>query len=120
MNSSERPSIGQNLSWWRLLLYLPVLFLRIFQSGLHLAAVVLHPALPIAPRIIRYRTVLRDEAAVVLFANSITLTPGTITAEVNADELIIHAIDDASADDRVLRSLEESAGRVFSGQRGTP
>ncbi len=119
LNSSERPSIVQNLSWWRLLLYLPRLFLRIFQSGLHLAAVVLHPALPIAPRLIHYRTTLRDEAAVVLFANSITLTPGTITAEINANELIIHAIDDASADDGVLRSLEASAGRVFPRRRET-
>lgn len=120
LNSNERPSVLQNLSWWRLLLYLPWLFLRIFQSGFHLAAVVLHPALPIAPRLIHYRTTLRDEAAIVLFANSITLTPGTITAEINADELVIHAIDDASADDGVLRSLEAGADRVFPRRGGTP
>ena len=119
MNTGDSSSPVQKLPWWRILLYLPWLFVRILQSGLHLTAVILHPALPIAPKLIHYRTELQDEAAVVLFGNSITLTPGTITAEVNSHELTIHAIDEASAHDGTLRRLEQRIGQAFQRPRST-
>lgn len=119
VNTGEPISPVQRLPWLRILLYLPWLFLRILQSGLHLAAVILHPSLPIAPKLIHYRTELQDEAAVVLLGNSITLTPGTITAEVNSHGLIIHAIDEASAHDGTLRRLEQRIGQVFQRPRST-
>ena len=113
MNTDEPSASVQKLPWLRILLYLPWLFLRILQSGLHLTAVILHPSLPISPKLIHYRTELQNDAAAVLFGNSITLTPGTITAEVNSHELIIHAIDEASAHDGNLRRIEQRIGKVF-------
>ncbi|MCH7616022.1 MAG: Na+/H+ antiporter subunit E, partial [Nitrospinae bacterium] len=92
---------------------------RILQSGFHLSVLILHPALPIDPKLIRYRTKLREEAGIVLLGNSITLTPGTITAEVNAQELIVHAMDDASGDDLTSQRLEQKIAKVFRQQEGS-
>ncbi|WP_447974552.1 Na+/H+ antiporter subunit E [Nitrospira sp. Kam-Ns4a] len=100
--------------WRRLLVYLPWLFARIVLSNLHVAALALDPRLPIAPRLIRYRTALAEPAARVLLANSITLTPGTITAELDGDELVVHALDEASASDLETGLLEQKVAWVFA------
>ena len=63
-------------------------------SGRHVAYLILHPRLPIEPALIRYTTGLEDPVAIVILGNSITLTPGTITADVQGNELTIHAMDD--------------------------
>ena len=91
---------------------------RILQSGFHLSVLILHPALPIDPKLIRYRTKLREEAGIVLLGNSITLTPGTITAEINSQELLVHAMDDKSADDVTSQRLEQQIAGLFA-EKGT-
>ena len=57
--------------------------------------------------------VRRGAEAVVLLGNSLTLTPGTITVEVNSNEIIVHAIDDASGKDLIERRFERRIGQVF-------
>jgi multicomponent Na+:H+ antiporter subunit E len=102
----------------RIVWYFPWLVGRILQSGFHLSVLILHPALPIDPKLIRYRTKLREEAAIVLLGNSITLTPGTITAELNSQDLVVHAMDDESADDVTSLRLEQQIASLF-GEKGT-
>ena len=51
-----------------------------------------------------------------LLGNSITLTPGTITAEVNSNELLVHSMDDDSADDLTSLRMEQK----LPGVRGQP
>ncbi|MBC8352764.1 MAG: Na+/H+ antiporter subunit E [Planctomycetes bacterium] len=87
---------------------------RILQSGFHLSKLILHPSLPIDPRMIRQRTKLRKDAGIVLLGNSITLTPGTITVEVNSDELEVHAMDAESAEDVTSFRFDEQIARVTS------
>lgn len=97
--------------------YLPWLFLEIFKANLHVMYLVFHPRMReiIDPRIIRFRSVLRHEISLVTLANSITLTPGTITVYVSVDgHFKVHAIDRASAEAlpgemerRVAKALEE-------------
>ncbi len=113
LNSGHSDSLFRKILVWRILGYLPWLFGRIVQSSLHLTTLILHPSLPIAPKLIHYQTKLLRQEAVVLLGNSITLTPGTITAEVNAQELIVHAIDDESGHDLTTQRLEEKIGQVF-------
>jgi multicomponent Na+:H+ antiporter subunit E len=62
---------------------------------------------------IRYRTKLHHPAAVALLANSITLTPGTITAEVNSPELVVHALDGESTADLTTGKFEKEIAWVF-------
>ncbi|MDG1928732.1 MAG: Na+/H+ antiporter subunit E, partial [Nitrospinaceae bacterium] len=57
---------------------------------------------------------LRHNAAVVLFGNSITLTPGTITAEVDRNNLIVHAMDkDLSEDFESSKEMESKIADIF-------
>lgn len=93
--------------------YLPWLVIQVVKSGVHLSMLILHPSLPIAPKFFRYRTELEEESGIVLLANSITLTPGTITLEVNGQELVVHAIDDIAATDILNQCFEKKiAGMV--------
>jgi multicomponent Na+:H+ antiporter subunit E len=102
----------------RIFWYFPWLVGRILQSGFHLSVLILHPALPIDPKLIRYRTKLPEEAGIVLLGNSITLTPGTITVEVNSQDLVVHAMDDKSADDVTSQRLEQQIASLFT-EKGT-
>lgn len=90
------------------------------MSGLHLAYLILHPKMPIAPRMIRYQTMLDNDAAVVLLGNSITLTPGTLTAEVNSNHLLVHAMDEESARDLVTLLMEQKVSGIFEKQEDQP
>jgi multicomponent Na+:H+ antiporter subunit E len=90
---------------------------RILQSGFHLSVLILHPALPIDPKLIRYRTRLSEESGIVLLGNSITLTPGTITVELNSQDLVVHAMDDKSAHDVTSLRLEQQIAGLF-GEKG--
>lgn len=98
---------------FRFMMYLPWLFYRILISNLHTAFVILHPKLPIDPVMIRYQTRLRNPAAVTLLANSITLTPGTVTTETAPGELMVHALDAESSGDLVSKRLEEKIEWIF-------
>jgi multicomponent Na+:H+ antiporter subunit E len=111
LNTERGRSRVENVRWLRMLAYVPWLLWRILQSGIHLSYLILHPRLPIDPKLIRYHTDLKEEVGIVLLGNSITLTPGTITVEVNSHELVVHAMDDDSADDLIsLRMVQKIAG----------
>ncbi len=98
------------------LLYIPWLLSRIVVSNLRTTSLILNPRMPIQPRLIRYRPELRDPAALALLAISITLTPGTVMVEINSDELVVHALDDASAEDITNRRFEDKIRRIFKSE----
>ncbi len=113
LNSGHSPFVPRFRLWGKIFLYLPWLFTRIIASSLHLTKLILDPRLPIHPRLIRYESKLREPPAVVLLGNSITLTPGTITAEVNGQVLLVHAVDELSGEDVTSRRLEAKIADVF-------
>jgi len=86
--------------WLRFFLYLPWLIKEIVLANLHLLKLVFHPRLldEINPQLIEFRSRMKDDMGLVTFANSITLTPGTITVSLSVfGDYVVHAIDDASA-----------------------
>ena len=113
INAGHSPFVPRFYIWGKILLYLPWLFTRIMFSSVYLAKLILHPKLPIDPILFRYESKLKDPPAVVLLGNSITLTPGTITAEVNKNVLLVHAMDQASGDDVTSGRLESKIADVF-------
>ena len=113
INSGHSPFVPKFRLWGNILLYLPWLFVKIVQSSLHVSKLILHPALPIEPRLINVEANLGHHAAVVLLGNSITLTPGTITAEVDRNKLIVHALDEASGEDVTQKSIESKIAGIF-------
>lgn len=63
---------------------------ELVKSNLRLAGIVLSPALPLHPGIVKVRTKLKSPMGRLLLANSITLTPGTLTVEMEGEWLYIH------------------------------
>jgi multicomponent Na+:H+ antiporter subunit E len=82
-----------------MIVYLPWLFWQILLSNLHVAYIVLHPRMEelIDPQLVRFRTKLKGSFARVTLAQSITLTPGTITVELDDDEFTVYALTAATA-----------------------
>ena len=85
------------ISWGRMLLYAPWLAWQVLLSGLEVAWLVLHPKMPISPCVVRFDTPLPHELARLTLANSITLTPGTVTLDVEGDTFVVHALTTSSA-----------------------
>ena len=89
--------------------YYGYFFKELFKSNLTLAAIVLSPSLPVNPAIIKVRTKLKSRMGRLMLANSITLTPGTLTVEMEGEWLYIHCVTLESAD------LEEATAQIISG-----
>lgn len=102
--------------WIRLPSYVAWLLGRITQSSLYVTYLILHPRLPINPEMIRHRVELPHKLAVALLGNSITLTPGTITAEATSHHVLVHALDRTSAEDLLSGRLDRRVARVFDGK----
>jgi multicomponent Na+:H+ antiporter subunit E len=74
------------------IIYLFVFIWECIKANFDVAYRVLHPAMPIRPGIVKVRTTLKSDLARTLLANSITMTPGTITIDIIGDYLYIHWI----------------------------
>jgi multicomponent Na+:H+ antiporter subunit E len=74
------------------LIYLFFFTLACIKANFDVAYRVLHPAMPIRPGIVRVKTILTSKFAITLLANSITMTPGTITVDVIDNDLYVHWI----------------------------
>ena len=77
---------------WRLVLYWPWLFREIVKSAWDVSKIILAPKLPISPTLVRVKTSQKTTVGIVTYANSITLTPGTISVEVAKGEILVHAL----------------------------
>jgi len=90
----------------RLLAYWAWLIKEIVMSSLVVAKVVLDPRLPISCRYIELKSSSPDRVGQVIFANSITLTPGTLTLDLHRGELKVHALTQGSADDLMSGEMD--------------
>lgn len=77
--------------------YWPWLGVEIVRSGWDVTRRILDPRLPISPAIARFAPSQRSDLGLVIHANSITLTPGTIAVRVGRDEFLVHALTEAGA-----------------------
>lgn len=78
--------------------YLGWLTVEVIKSNLDVSRRILSPGLPISPTVIRVPASQKTEIGRVIFANSITLTPGTVSMDVREDEIEVHALSrDAAA-----------------------
>lgn len=77
---------------WRVLGYWPWLMKEIAKSAWEVSRIIVNPRLPISPTLIRVKTSQQTTVGVVTYANSITLTPGTISVDVKQGEILVHAL----------------------------
>jgi multicomponent Na+:H+ antiporter subunit E len=111
------PSRGEKvlLKTRRFIVYVGWELWQIYLATIDVAKRVLG-ILPIDPRIIEFDTTLRSDFALVTFANSITLTPGTITIDVEPSNgrYIVHAIAKEPADSLTVdQTMQKKVGYVF-------
>lgn len=104
----------------RLAGYAPWLAWEIIVANLLVTYRILHPRLPISPRLLRFHTSLRGELPHLLLAQSITLTPGTITVDLDHGELVIHALFDSHDQSLAEGAMEQRIAAVFGEQLSHP
>ena len=99
---------------FRFLAYIPWLLYQIVLSTIHVSFLALHPRMldKIDPTIVTFKSRLQSNVARVALANSITLTPGTITIRVEGDIFYVHAISRKAAAG-LPGEMEDRLARVF-------
>jgi multicomponent Na+:H+ antiporter subunit E len=100
----------------RLLLYVPWELWQIFLANIDVAYRVLHPKMPIDPRVIEFETSLRSDFALVTLANSITLTPGTVTISVEPEKgkFRVHALAAKAAEALLVeQTMQKKVASVY-------
>ena len=71
--------------------------------------------LNINPALVKVKTRCESDFAKTIFANSITLTPGTVTVEVEGDKLLVHALFEESAAPEAFREMDERSWKAADG-----
>ena len=72
---------------------------EIIKSNMAVVKMVWHPAMPISPTVVRVKASQQTDFGKIVYANSITLTPGTVSMNVKQDEIEVHAITRELAED---------------------
>lgn len=96
----------------RMLAYLPWLLKEILVANIDVARVILRPKLKISPRVVFFHGTQKTDLGRAIYANSITLTPGTITTGVNGNEFEIHALRAADLDTDEEQEMDLRCSKV--------
>jgi multicomponent Na+:H+ antiporter subunit E len=104
----------------RFWVYFPWLMKEIFIANVNVARVILNPKLPISPVVTHFRASQKSDLGKTIYANSITLTPGTITTSIQGQDLGIHALTLKDIDGREEDQMDHRVSWVESGSRGNP
>lgn len=80
-------------------LFAALLFWEIIKANWDVLKRVLAPSLPISPRIVAFDSYLESNIAKTVLANSITLTPGTVTVDIQGSRYFIHCLAEEHAED---------------------
>jgi multicomponent Na+:H+ antiporter subunit E len=97
MEVTDREGIPVDLSIRIAVAYWPWLFKEIVKSAWDVSRAILRPTLAVSPTLVRFRASQASDLALVIHANSITLTPGTICVAINGREFLVHALLQSAA-----------------------
>lgn len=97
-------------------LYVPYLLFEIIRANLAISLVILRPSMPIDPRLTRVDARVHSGLPLLALANSITLTPGTLTVRANDQRLIVHSLIPSAREDLFAGGLERAIRFVFYGR----
>jgi multicomponent Na+:H+ antiporter subunit E len=111
MDVVDREGHPVHLSW-SALIYWPWLLWEIAKANVDVARRVLSPSLPISPTMIRVKTSQLTDLGRVIYANSITLTPGTISLDVRGGEILVHALSREGADELASGEMDRRVTRM--------
>jgi multicomponent Na+:H+ antiporter subunit E len=97
----------------KFIFYLPWFVLEIVLANLHVTYLLLHPKMPIEPSLVEFDTSLKSEVAQVLLAQSITLTPGTVTVDATDGRFLVHCLSRQSREGLAEGGIQTKVGQVF-------
>ena len=117
----KRPHLFKHISrylWF--LYYIPLFIWECIKANIDVAYRVVHPDLPINPGIVKVKTTLKSDTGLTFLANSITLTPGTMSVDIDEENgfLYIHWInvrdkDMQKATEIIVKVFEDILRRIF-------
>jgi multicomponent Na+:H+ antiporter subunit E len=96
----------------QVLLYLVWLSLEVVKANLAVIRSVLDPRRTISPALVKVKANGRTDLAKAMFANSITLTPGTVTVDVERDGLLVHALHEQNARPAAFAPMDRRSARA--------
>ena len=106
--------------WYFFFEYLPVFLWECIKANIDVAYRVIHPKLPINPGIVKVKTDLKTDTALTFLANSITLTPGTMTVDIDKEDSVLYihwinvkATDVKGATELIVRRFEKILKKIF-------
>ncbi len=97
----------------RFIAYIPWLIQQILLANIHVVSLVVRRRMPIDPRVVTFRTKLETDISCVTLANSITLTPGTITMDIKDGVFYVHAVSQKVADELNAGDMEDRVAHIF-------
>lgn len=101
-------------------LYVPWLLVEIFKANVDVIKACLKADLDINPALVKVKTSCESDLAKTLFANSITLTPGTVTIEVEPNRMLVHALYEENAGPDAFTEMDRRSKRAIDGADKAP
>ncbi|MFC1967876.1 Na+/H+ antiporter subunit E [Chloroflexota bacterium] len=106
--------------WGHLLTFVPWLLYSIIKANIQVAWLVIHPQLPIEPALLQFKTGLKRYVSQVTLANSITLTPGTVTIDLEEDTYLVHALAPGLAESLLSGEMQNKVAALFREAKEPP
>ncbi|WP_277813026.1 Na+/H+ antiporter subunit E [Hyphomonas beringensis] len=97
-------------------MYFPWLMKEIVKANITVIRACVKADLDIAPALVKVKTTCRTDLAKVTFANSITLTPGTVTVEVEGDKMLVHALYEQEAQPEAFEDMDRRSRIAADGK----
>lgn len=83
---------------WKVVKYVCTLVIEVIKANTQVLFYILTSKYEVQPKLVHFKTNLKSELSRVMLANSITLTPGTITVSLTEDEYVVHCLDEEFAE----------------------
>ena len=97
---------------WRAFTYIPWLVVEIIKANIDVVKIILSPSLPATPTLVRVKASQKSDLGQVIYANSITLTPGTISVDVANGEILVHALTRSGAEDLLKGKMDSRVTKM--------
>jgi len=107
--------VHRDLRFVNLFVYIFWLAKEIVLAAIQVARVVLHPGMPIDPSFVEFHAELPNAGSQTVLANSITLTPGTLTVDIIEGVFLVHSLSDASSARLVGGTMPKRVAGLFAG-----
>jgi multicomponent Na+:H+ antiporter subunit E len=118
MDKVDEHKLGYDIGIFATLKYLVWLMVEIAKSNWAVTKVILSRNMPSNQNMFEVPVTQKSEIAQVVFANSITLTPGTVTVESEDDNFIVHALDFSESDMDALAEMDARVSAIETDNAG--